>query len=65
MIDWCASLNKSLPLIIVNGDLSITSDVRIDNREKLILALDLTDRAMNETAGSEVELPVILSLIDA
>jgi hypothetical protein len=60
MIDWCASLNKSLPLIIVNGDLSITPDVRIDNREKLNLALDLTDRAMNETAGSEVELPVIL-----
>lgn len=46
------SLREKLPLINQTGNLVITADARIDNREELISALDLKDRPSGEIADS-------------
>jgi asparagine synthase (glutamine-hydrolysing) len=38
------SLYEKLPLVSSNGDLIITADARIDNRDELLSALDMDDR---------------------
>lgn len=40
------SLHEQLPLVSQNGDLVITADARIDNRDELIALLGLTDRPL-------------------
>ena len=47
------SLQESLPLVRRSGDLAITADARIDNREELAALLDL-GRPGEETADSEL-----------
>lgn len=46
------SLNEQLPL--VKGDLAITADARIDNRDELAQVLSLPDRPLEKIADSEL-----------
>ena len=48
------SLREKLPLI--RGDLVLTADVRLDNREELIRDLDLTGRSKEEIGDGEIVL---------
>jgi asparagine synthase (glutamine-hydrolysing) len=48
------SLAEKLPLANRTGDLVITADARIDNREELLSALDFSGRAAGEIADSEL-----------
>ena len=48
------SLHEKQPLLNQSGDLVITADARIDNREELIAALDLTDRAPYSITDSQL-----------
>jgi asparagine synthase (glutamine-hydrolysing) len=47
------SLREALPFVNPAADLVITADARIDNREELIEALDLTNRTAEEMADSQ------------
>jgi len=48
------SLQEKLPLANQTGDLVITADARIDNRDELIRALDMTDHPPMEIADSQL-----------
>ena len=48
------SLKEKLPLMNRRGDLVMTADARIDNRDELIAALNLTDRRPEEITDSEL-----------
>jgi asparagine synthase (glutamine-hydrolysing) len=48
------SLHEKLPLVNRIGDLVITADARIDNRDELIATLGLTDRPSQELADSQL-----------
>jgi asparagine synthase (glutamine-hydrolysing) len=48
------SLREKLPLVDKNGDVVLTADARIDNREELIATLGLTDRPAGEIADSQL-----------
>jgi asparagine synthase (glutamine-hydrolysing) len=48
------SLNEELPLEDCRGDLVITADARIDNREELVGALSLGDRLREEISDSDL-----------
>lgn len=48
------SLREELPLIDESGNLVITADARIDNREDLVDALGLGDRPRGEISDSEL-----------
>jgi len=48
------SLEEKLPLANQTGDLVITADARIDNRDELIATLGLTGRPSGEIADSEL-----------
>ncbi len=48
------SLLEKLPLVDQTGDLVITADARIDNREELIAALELTDRPVEKITDSQL-----------
>jgi asparagine synthase (glutamine-hydrolysing) len=48
------SLLEKLPLVNQTGNLIITADARIDNRDELIAALGLTDRPAEKIADSEL-----------
>ncbi|MEA5598338.1 lasso peptide isopeptide bond-forming cyclase [Rivularia sp. UHCC 0363] len=48
------SLIEKLPLVNRAGDIVITSDCRIDNREELIAALQLNDRSCEQVTDSEL-----------
>jgi asparagine synthase (glutamine-hydrolysing) len=48
------SLLETLPLINQRGDCVITADARIDNREELIAALNLCDRAFEKITDSQL-----------
>ena len=48
------SLNEKLPLSNASGDLIITADARIDNRDELIEALDLNGRLRQTITDSEL-----------
>ena len=48
------SLQEKLPLVSQIGDFVLTADARIDNRDELIAALDLTDRAAGEITDSQL-----------
>ncbi|MBE9213099.1 lasso peptide isopeptide bond-forming cyclase [Plectonema cf. radiosum LEGE 06105] len=48
------SLFEKLPLINQRGDLVITADARIDNREELIAALQINNRPADKIADSEL-----------
>jgi asparagine synthase (glutamine-hydrolysing) len=50
------SLAEKLPLANQTGDLVITADARIDNRDELITALALTGRSPQEVADSQLVL---------
>jgi asparagine synthase (glutamine-hydrolysing) len=45
---------EQLPLVSSSGDLVITADARIDNRDELISALGLTDRRPAQITDSEL-----------
>jgi asparagine synthase (glutamine-hydrolysing) len=47
------SLHEVLPFVNSAADLAITADARIDNRDELIEALGLTNRAAEEMADSQ------------
>ncbi|HEY3131845.1 MAG TPA: lasso peptide isopeptide bond-forming cyclase, partial [Acidobacteriota bacterium] len=48
------SLRETLPLIHQTGDLVITADARIDNREELVSLLNINGRPLGEIADSEL-----------
>ena len=48
------SLHERLPLVDVAGDVVLTADARIDNRDELVKALRLTGRAADEVTDSEL-----------
>jgi asparagine synthase (glutamine-hydrolysing) len=48
------SLNEKLPLAGFGGELVITADARIDNRDELISSLDLNSRPSQEITDSEL-----------
>lgn len=48
------SLSERLPLVGRAGELAITADARLDNREELISLLGLTSRPAGDLADSEV-----------
>jgi len=48
------SLKEKLPLVSHSGDLVITADARIDNREELISSLDLNGRPRENISDSEL-----------
>lgn len=48
------SLHEQLPLVNRRGDLVITADARIDNREELITTLGWNDRPASQVADSEL-----------
>jgi asparagine synthase (glutamine-hydrolysing) len=48
------SLAEKLPLVSHAGDIVLTADARIDNREELIALLDLTDCPATEIADSQL-----------
>jgi len=48
------SLHEQLPLTSKNGDLTITADARIDNRDELLAALGLAAWAHGEITDSEL-----------
>jgi len=48
------SLHEKLPLVNQTGDLAVTADARIDNREDLIAALDLTGYPSEEISDSQL-----------
>ena len=48
------SLREELPLAHSSGNLVITADARIDNRDELLSALGLTDRPKEEISDSEL-----------
>ncbi|MEO1429120.1 MAG: lasso peptide isopeptide bond-forming cyclase [Cyanobacteria bacterium J06633_8] len=48
------SLIETLPLVKQDGNLVITSDARIDNREELIAALQINNRPSDKVADSEL-----------
>ncbi len=48
------SLKEKLPLVHRSGKLVITADARIDNREELIKALNLTDKKPEDITDSEL-----------
>jgi asparagine synthase (glutamine-hydrolysing) len=48
------SLNERLPLVNQSGDLALTCDARIDNREELINLLCITNRPAGEISDSEL-----------
>ena len=48
------SLHERLPLVNKTGDLALTADARIDNRDELIALLGLTDRTRAEITDSEL-----------
>ncbi len=48
------SLHERLPLVSETGDLAITADARIDNRDELIAALGINGRPREEISDSEL-----------
>lgn len=48
------SLHEQLPLVNQTGNLVITADARIDNRDELIAALGFTDRLPMKIADSQL-----------
>ncbi|MDJ0616364.1 MAG: lasso peptide isopeptide bond-forming cyclase [Calothrix sp. MO_192.B10] len=48
------SLLEKLPLVSQTGDLVITADARIDNRDELISALELNDRPAEKITDSQL-----------
>lgn len=48
------SLLENLPLVRSSGELVITADARIDNRDELIAALDISDRPAEKITDSEL-----------
>ena len=48
------SLQEKLPLMSQTGDLVLTADARIDNRDELISRLGLTDHPSGEIADSQL-----------
>ncbi|WP_414622900.1 lasso peptide isopeptide bond-forming cyclase [Calothrix sp. CCY 0018] len=48
------SLLEKLPLVNQRGDLVITADARIDNRDELIAALQINNRPVNKIVDSEL-----------
>lgn len=48
------SLQEHLPLVNQTGDLALTADARIDNRDELIAALGLTDRPSGKITDSQL-----------
>jgi asparagine synthase (glutamine-hydrolysing) len=48
------SLHEQLPFTNAAGDITITADARIDNRDELIAALRITDRRPEEISDSEI-----------
>jgi asparagine synthase (glutamine-hydrolysing) len=48
------SLHERLPLVSQTGDLVLTADARIDNRDELISRLGLTDHPSGEIADSQL-----------
>ncbi len=50
------SLIEKLPLVNQRGDIVLTSDCRIDNREELIAALQLNNRSSEKITDSELVL---------
>jgi asparagine synthase (glutamine-hydrolysing) len=48
------SLHEKLPLVSQTGDLVLTADARIDNRDELISRLGLTDHPSGEIADSQL-----------
>ncbi|MEA5598344.1 lasso peptide isopeptide bond-forming cyclase [Rivularia sp. UHCC 0363] len=48
------SLIENLPLVNQRGDLVITADARIDNRDELIAALQINNRPADKIADSEL-----------
>lgn len=48
------SLLEQLPLVNQTGELVLTADARIDNRDELIAALSLTDRSRDQITDSQL-----------
>ena len=48
------SLQEKLPLVSQTGDLVLTADARVDNRDELISRLGLTDHRSGEIADSQL-----------
>jgi asparagine synthase (glutamine-hydrolysing) len=48
------SLHEKLPLVSQTGDLVLTADARIDNRDELISRLGLTDHSPGEISDSQL-----------
>jgi asparagine synthase (glutamine-hydrolysing) len=48
------SVQEKLPLVNKTGDFILTADARIDNRNELIAALEVTDRPSNEITDGEL-----------
>lgn len=48
------SLHERLPLVNKSGDLALTADARIDNRDELMTALGLNSRLREEMSDSEL-----------
>ena len=48
------SVNERLPVTSTNGDIVLTADARIDNRDELIDSLGLTNHASQEITDSEL-----------
>ena len=48
------SLHEQLPLVNQTGELVITADARIDNRDELIVALSLTNRPSEKITDSQL-----------
>lgn len=53
------SLLEQLPLKDSTGNLVLTADARIDNRDELIAALSLTDRPVEKITDSDLSLGCI------
>jgi asparagine synthase (glutamine-hydrolysing) len=48
------SLHEELPLVRKSGDLALTADVRLDNRDELIAALGIASRPRQEIGDGEL-----------
>lgn len=48
------SLQERLPRLSATGDFVLTADARIDNRDDLVAALDLSDRPTSEVTDSQL-----------
>ena len=48
------SLHEKLPLVSKSGDLVLTADARLDNRDELVRALGITGRPREEIGDGEL-----------